>query len=302
MAPGSTPHALSAFPAKPRTRRSHHSRLARYASKGWTWGVLLGAIKTGRTRSPKGENRRGNSLTDQVWCPDSRLDSLRDCSYRDPPVSSSPSDHIVVAFTGASGSAYGVRLVEVLLSQGATVHLVISPAANQVFARELELSLAGQLTAAKLLSSVIPWWKERAEVPSDIALGQLLTHGYQDYNAGIASGSFPTSGMVICPCSMGTLASVAQGMSTNLIQRAADVHLKERRKLIVVPRETPLGLIQLENMRRLTEAGGVVLPAMPGLYHQPLTIMDLVDFVVTRICDQLGRPVKLTRRWGMDEA
>ena len=213
-------------------------------------------------------------------------------------MSPASSDHIVVAFTGASGSAYGVRLVEVLLSQGATVHLVVSPAANQVFARELELSLAGQLTPAKLFSSTIPWWVERAEIGNTAAPGQLLSHGYQDYNAGIASGSFPTGGMVICPCSMGTLASVAQGMSTNLIQRAADVHLKERRKLIVVPRETPLGLIQLENMRRLTEAGGVVLPAMPGLYHQPLTIMDLVDFVVTRICDQLGRPVKLTRRWG----
>ncbi len=192
--------------------------------------------------------------------------------------------------------------MEVLLSQGATVHLVISPAANQVFARELELSLAGPLTPEKLFSSSIPWWTERAEISTDSAPGELLTHGYQDYNAGIASGSFPTAGMVICPCSMGTLASVAQGMSTNLIQRAADVHLKERRKLIVVPRETPLGLIQLENMRRLTEAGGVVLPAMPGLYHQPLTIMDLVDFVVTRICDQLGRPVKLTRRWGLEKA
>lgn len=215
-------------------------------------------------------------------------------------MSPSSPDHIVVAFTGASGAAYGVRLIEVLLSQGATVHLVISPAAQQVFARELELSLAGAMTPAKLFSSTISWWTERTEVSCDLASGQLLTHGYQDYNAGIASGSFPTAGMVICPCSMGTLASVAQGMSTNLIQRAADVHLKERRKLIVVPRETPLGLIQLENMRRLTEAGGVILPAMPGLYHQPLTIMDLIDFVVTRICDQLGRPVQLTRRWGTE--
>lgn len=217
-------------------------------------------------------------------------------------MSPSPSDHIVVAFTGASGAAYGVRLVEVLLSQGATVHLVISPAAQLVFARELEISLAGAMTQAKLFSSMISWWTERVEVSSDSASGQLLTHGYQDYSAGIASGSFPTAGMVICPCSMGTLASVSQGMSTNLIQRAADVHLKERRKLIVVPRETPLGLIQLENMRRLTEAGGVILPAMPGLYHQPLTIMDLIDFVVTRICDQLGRSVQLTRRWGMDSS
>ena len=215
-----------------------------------------------------------------------------------PAVSSLHSDQIVVAFTGASGAAYGVRLVEVLLSQGATVHLVVSPAAQRVFETELDLSLAGEVTPEKLFSAAVPWWQERSTLTSDSAAGQLQTHGYQDYNAGIASGSFPTAGMVICPCSMGTLAAVAHGMSTNLIQRAADVHLKERRKLIVVPRETPLGLIQLENMRRLTEAGGVVLPAMPGLYHQPLTIMDLVDFVVTRICDQLGRPVALTKRWG----
>ncbi len=98
---------------------------------------------------------------------------------------------------------------------------------------------------------------------------------------------------------MGTLAAVAHGMSQNLIHRAADVHLKERRKLILVPRETPLSLIALENMRRVTEAGGVILPAMPGFYHQPKAIIDLVDFVVTRICDQLGLPVNLTPRWGM---
>lgn len=210
-------------------------------------------------------------------------------------------DNVVVAFTGASGSAYGVRLVEVLLSQGATVHLVVSPAAHRVFETELKLSLAGGVTLEHLLAAEIPWWKNRLPVGGDITQGQLITHGYQDYDAGIASGSFPTAGMVICPCSMGTLASVAQGMSTNLIQRAADVHLKERRKLIVVPRETPLGLIQLDNMRRVTEAGAVVLPAMPGLYHQPQSVMDLIDFVVTRICDQLGRPVKLTPRWSVEE-
>ena len=208
------------------------------------------------------------------------------------------SDQIVVAFTGASGAAYGVRLVEVLLSQGATVHLVVSPAAQRVFETELDLSFAGEVTPEKLFSAAVPWWQARSALSAGPSSGQLLTHGYQDYNAGIASGSFLTDGMVICPCSMGTLAAVAQGMSTNLIQRSADVHLKERRKLIVVPRETPLGLIPLENMRRLTEAGGIVLPAMPGLYHQPLTIMDLIDFVVTRICDQLGRSVTLTKRWG----
>jgi 4-hydroxy-3-polyprenylbenzoate decarboxylase len=216
-------------------------------------------------------------------------------------VSRSTTDNVVVAFTGASGAAYGVRLVEVLLCQGATVHLVVSPAAHRVFETELQLSLAGGITADRLLSAQIPWWKARKSVEGALTRGQLLTHGYQDYDAGIASGSFPTSGMVICPCSMGTLASVAQGMSTNLIQRAADVHLKERRKLIVVPRETPLGLIQLDNMRRVTEAGAVVLPAMPGLYHQPQSVMDLIDFVVTRICDQLGRPVKLTPRWSVED-
>lgn len=212
----------------------------------------------------------------------------------------SSSESIVLAFTGASGAAYGVRLLEVLIGQGVAVHLVISPAANRVFEAEFQLSLdRGPITLDKLQSAEMAWWKERQPVPQ-VSGGQLLVHGYHDYSAGIASGSFRTGGMVICPCSMGTLASVAQGLSTNLIQRAADVHLKERRKLIVVPRETPLGLIQIDNMRRLTEAGGVVLPAMPGLYHQPLSIMDLIDFVVARICDQLGRPAPFVKRWSED--
>jgi 4-hydroxy-3-polyprenylbenzoate decarboxylase len=133
---------------------------------------------------------------------------------------------------------------------------------------------------------------------SDIVRGRMTYHHYQDFSAGIASGSFPTAGMVICPCSMGTLASLAGGLSNNLIHRAADVHLKERRKLIVVPRETPLGSIQLQNMKTLADAGAVILPAMPGFYHQPATIQDLVDFVVSRICDQLGIKADLVRRWG----
>lgn len=210
------------------------------------------------------------------------------------------SDPIVLAFSGASGAAYGVRLLEVLLGQGAEVHLVISPAAYRVFEAEFKLTLErGPISLEKLQSAQIPWWQERQACPQ-VAGGELSVHGYHDYSAGIASGSFRTGGMVICPCSMGTLASVAQGLSTNLIQRAADVHLKERRKLIVVPRETPLGLIQIHNMRRLTETGGIVLPAMPGLYHQPLTIMDLIDFVVARICDQLGRPASFVKRWSED--
>jgi 4-hydroxy-3-polyprenylbenzoate decarboxylase len=133
---------------------------------------------------------------------------------------------------------------------------------------------------------------------SDVSRGQVVYHHYRDFSAGIASGSFATEGMVICPCSMGTLGSLANGMSSNLIHRAADVHLKERRKLIVVPRETPLSSIQLENMKRLCDAGAVVLPAMPGFYHNPMSIHDLIDFVVGRICDQLGIKVDMIRRWG----
>ena len=197
-------------------------------------------------------------------------------------------NNIVLAITGASGSAYAVRLLEVLLAAERNVHLVISGAATIVMQRELgrELDLADfQLRA--LLPDV-----------SDEHAARVQYHHLNDFMAGIASGSFPTDGMVICPCSMGTLSSVAHGLSSNLIHRAADVHLKERRKLIVVPRETPLGSIQLGNMKTLCDAGAVILPAMPGFYHNPESISDLVDFVVNRICDQLGVDVDLTERWG----
>jgi 4-hydroxy-3-polyprenylbenzoate decarboxylase len=136
-----------------------------------------------------------------------------------------------------------------------------------------------------------------SSIYEDGPLGEVIYHHFQNFRAGIASGSFLTAGMVVCPCSMGTLASIASGQSSNLIQRAADVHLKERRKLIVVPRETPLGSIQLENMKRLADAGAVILPAMPGFYHGPTAILDLVDFVVGRICDQLGVQHRLFKRW-----
>jgi 4-hydroxy-3-polyprenylbenzoate decarboxylase len=127
---------------------------------------------------------------------------------------------------------------------------------------------------------------------------RLTYHHHTDFSAGIASGSFPTAGMVVAPCSMSTLASVAHGITTNLITRAADVHLKERRRLILVPRETPLSLIHLENMAAVTRAGAIVLPAMPGWYHRPAALADLVDFVVARICDGLGVEHGLSRRWG----
>ena len=198
---------------------------------------------------------------------------------------------IVLAITGASGSAYAVRLLEVLLSAGRNVQLVISGAATIVLERELGRTVD---LANFDLRQLAP------EIPDDCT-ERVQHHGLNDFMAGIASGSYPTDGMVICPCSMGTLSSVAHGLSSNLIHRAADVHLKERRKLIVVPRETPLASIQLGNMKTLSDAGAVILPAMPGFYHNPESIGDLVDFVVNRICDQLGVEVDLTQRWGTEE-
>ena len=206
---------------------------------------------------------------------------------------SSPKD-LVVAITGASGAIYATRLLQVLVAAGRRVHVTISPSGAQVLDHELgiRVDLAG-FDPQPLLTS-----NPAITSASEVAAGELVYHHFQDFRAGIASGSFPTGGMVVCPCSMGTLASIASGQSTNLIQRAADVHLKERRKLIVVPRETPLGSIQLENMKRLADAGAVILPAMPGFYHGAKTILDLVDFVVGRICDQLDVPHQLLKRWG----
>ena len=200
-------------------------------------------------------------------------------------------DDLVVAMTGASGAPYSVRLVEVLLRAGRTVHLTISPAAVQVF--EQEVGRALQLDEHEFDPRVLLG-------PSIVGLdtARIHYHHYRNFRAGIASGSFLTGGMVICPCSMGTLAAVAHGVSENLIHRAADVHLKERRKLVLVPRETPLGLIQLRNMAAVVEAGAVVVPAMPAFYTRPRSIADMVDFVVGRICDQLGIAHDLLTRWG----
>ena len=227
-----------------------------------------------------------------------------------------PKKDIVLAMTGASGSIYAVRLLEVLLSAGWNVQLTISPSAVQVLKQELDLELDLEnfdesrllptdqdLAADSKLASLRAGSADSNVLSSvfsdsDLTPGRLEYHHYRDFSAGIASGSFLTAGMVICPCSMGTLASLAHGISSNLIHRAADVHLKERRKLIVVPRETPLGSIQLENMKRLADAGAVILPAMPGFYHNPVSIHDLVDFVVGRICDQLEIPQDLFKRWG----
>ena len=200
---------------------------------------------------------------------------------------------LVVAFTGASGSPYGLRLVEVLLRAGRTVHLTVSPAAVEV----LEAETGRTVKLARDAFDPASLFGSRA---SEFDLARLRYHHFRDFQAGIASGSFLTGGMAVCPCSLGTLAAVAHGVSENLIHRAADVHLKERRKLVLVPRETPLGLIALRNMVAVTEAGAVVLPAMPAFYTRPRDIADMVDFVVARVCDQFGVEHGLSKRWGLD--
>jgi 4-hydroxy-3-polyprenylbenzoate decarboxylase len=198
---------------------------------------------------------------------------------------------LVLAMTGASGAPYGVRLLEVLLRAGRTVHLTLSPAAVEVVEQELDRHVGlDRFELADLLG----------EASSVAAPGQARYHHYRDFRAGIASGSFLTGGMVVCPCSMGTVAAIAHGLSQNLIHRAADVHLKERRRLILVPRETPLNSLQLRNLAICAEAGAVVLPAMPAFYVKPRSLQDAVDFIVGRICDQLGIEHTLLRRWGSE--
>jgi 4-hydroxy-3-polyprenylbenzoate decarboxylase len=195
---------------------------------------------------------------------------------------------IIVGITGASGVVYAVRLVEVLLAAGKDVHVSISPSGRDVIAQELKtLVNLDRFRPADLLG----------EFAADVS-GGLSYYHWQDFMAPMASGSFLTSGMVVCPCSGSTLAAIATGAAGNLIQRAAEVQLKERRKLILVPRETPLSLTHIDNMRRATEAGAVVLPASPGWYHGVESVRDLVDFVVARICDQLGIEQRLVKRWG----
>jgi 4-hydroxy-3-polyprenylbenzoate decarboxylase len=194
---------------------------------------------------------------------------------------------LVVGITGASGAPYGVRLLEVLLAAGREIHLSISPSGQAVIEEELGRRIdLERFDVAALLGKAPP------------AVGRLHYHHYKNLMAPIASGSFLTAAMVICPCSGSTLAAVAHSMGENLLHRAAEVHLKERRKLVVVPRETPLSLPQLKNMQAIHEAGAVVLPAAPGFYARADSVADLVDFVVARICDQLGVANTLLPRWG----
>jgi 4-hydroxy-3-polyprenylbenzoate decarboxylase len=197
-------------------------------------------------------------------------------------------DDLVLAITGASGAPIAVRLLEILLHSGRTIHLSVSPAGAQVCSEELGRKVClDEFEVEDLLGR-----------PLSPAAGRVHFHDYRDFRTGIASGSFLTAGMVICPCSMGTVAAIAHGLSDNLIHRAADVHLKERRRLILVPRETPLSVIQLKNLAECSAAGAVVLPAMPAFYTRPRSLDDVVDFLVGRICDHLGVEHQLLKRWG----
>jgi 4-hydroxy-3-polyprenylbenzoate decarboxylase len=187
---------------------------------------------------------------------------------------------LVLAITGASGAPYGVRLLEVLARHRVPVWLIVSGHGHRLLQAECGIDSIDAL---------------RAATGGDWSSITVFPDG--DRGALPASGSQRTSGMVICPCSMGTVAAIAAGTSRSLVERAADVTLKERRKLILVPRETPLSLIHLRNLVTVTEAGGVVIPAAPGFYHRPTRVAELVDFVVQRILDQVDSDIDIAQRW-----
>ncbi|MDA8429952.1 MAG: UbiX family flavin prenyltransferase [Geobacteraceae bacterium] len=194
---------------------------------------------------------------------------------------------IFVALTGASGALYGLRLVEQLCLSGVDVTFTASCSGTLVCGEETGLDLSGDLTKAS----------ERLYAHLEVESGLELVHP-DDLFCPAASGSAAPDAMVIAPCSMGTLARIACGISGNLIERCADVMLKERRPLLLVPRETPLSEIHLENMLRLSRAGAQIIPAMPAFYHKPGAVIEMVDFVVGKVLDQLGLEHELFRRWG----
>jgi 4-hydroxy-3-polyprenylbenzoate decarboxylase len=198
---------------------------------------------------------------------------------------------ISLAITGASGAQYGIRLLEVLLAQGYRVYLMVSKAAHIVIATETDYKFPAQ--AAQLEAYLIDKFHAQD--------GQLRVFGKEDWMSPVASGSGAPSSLVVCPCSTGSLSAIATGASNNLIERAADVALKERRQLILVPREAPYSEIHLEHMLKLTRMGAVIIPASPGFYHQPKSIADLVDFIVARILNQLGIEQTLLPKWGDDK-
>lgn len=199
---------------------------------------------------------------------------------------------VTVALTGASGLPYGLRLIDCLLQAGIKVWVLYSQAAQVVAQQEMGITLPSRP------ADVAAWLHARYQ-PAE---GLLKVFGREEWFAPPASGSNPADAMVICPCSMGTLAAVAAGSSDNLIERAADVAIKESRKLVLVPREAPLSAIHLENMLKLARLGVCILPPSPGFYTHPQTVDDMVDFVVARILDQIGVAHQLLPRWGEDRA
>lgn len=198
---------------------------------------------------------------------------------------------ITLAFTGASGAPYGLRLLECLLAAGYQVHLLISSAARVVLATEHDMKLpANPESAQKTLVAHLNCDAEK-----------LIVYGKDDWFSPVASGSAAPKQMVVCPCSAGSVAAIAHGMSDNLIERAADVVMKERGQLLLVVRETPFSTLHLENMHKLSQMGVTIMPASPGFYHQPKSIDDLVDFMVARILDHLNVEQGLVPRWGYDQ-
>lgn len=199
---------------------------------------------------------------------------------------------ITVAITGASGMPYALRLIECLLAAQCRVYVAASQVAAIVAKQEMDLTLPARAQELQI------FLHQHFKVGPD----QLQVFGREEWFAPIASGSNPPDAMVVCPCTMGTLAAIATGLADKLIERAADVVIKEGRKLILVPRETPFSAIHLENMLKLARLGVVILPANPGFYHHPQSVQDLVDFVVARVLDQLAVPHQLLARWGASES
>lgn len=195
---------------------------------------------------------------------------------------------ITVAISGASGTPYALRLIECLLQAGVHIYLVISSAAQVVSSLEMEMRLPQKIESFEKYLATL------AEGQG----GSIELFGQQQWSAPIASGTAVADAMVVCPCSSGCLSAIATGASNNLLERAADVTLKERKPLVLVPRETPLSTLHLENMLKLSRMGVTILPASPGFYYKPESVQDMVDFIVARILDQISIPQKLIPPWG----
>tara|TARA_B100000700_G_C14826082_1_gene752332 strand:+ start:181 stop:786 length:606 start_codon:yes stop_codon:yes gene_type:complete len=194
----------------------------------------------------------------------------------------------VLGITGASAQPLAERTIQLLLESNKSVHLVLSKGSYEVWASEKQITIPSDTYAQQ------NFWRDRLKTQK----GNLVCHGYHDLSASIASGSYKSKAMVIIPCSMGTVGRIASGISSNLIERAADVHIKENRPLIICPRESPLSLIHLNNLTLLAKAGVRIVPPIPSWYSQPENIDEMIDFIIVRLFDSLGEELKEVRRWG----